>query len=269
MKRMMLYFGSFNPIHRGHIAMAEYVVEHDLCDEVALIVSPQSPYKAANLLVPELNRFEMAEIACSCSKFSDKIRPSAIEFILPRPSYTIDTLRYLTENFKNEMSFSILMGGDQIEALDGWKEYEKILEYPVYVYPRPSEKIERYLDRITVLNDAPLFDVSSTEIRRRISHGEETSTQLIPEVAKYIREKGLWSPASQIALLTTRITEEPENAELYLERGKLHYRQNEWGNALNDFNQVLHIVPTHLEAKQFSEMVREILEFRYKDIYNP
>ncbi len=269
MKRMMLYFGSFNPIHRGHIALAEYVVEHDLCDEVALIVSPQSPYKAAELLVSELNRFEMAEIACAASKYPDKILPSAIEFVLPKPSYTIDTLRYLTENFGSEMSLSILMGGDQIEALDGWKEYEKILDFPLYVYPRPNEKIERYLDRITILNDAPLFGISSTEIRRRISHGEDTSTLLIPEIERYIREKGLWSPASHIALLTARIAEEPQRIELYLERGKLHYRQNEWGSALNDFNQVLQIDPSHVEAKQFSEMVREILEFRYKDIYNP
>ncbi|MBE6181149.1 MAG: nicotinate (nicotinamide) nucleotide adenylyltransferase [Rikenellaceae bacterium] len=269
MKRMMLYFGSFNPIHRGHIALAEYVVEHDLCDEVALIVSPQSPYKATESLVPELNRFEMAEIACATSKYPESIRPSAIEFVLTRPSYTIDTLRYLTENFGSEMLFSILMGGDQIKALDGWKEYEKILEYPIFVYPRPNEKIERFLDRITVLNDAPLFDISATEIRRRILCGEETSTLLIPEVERYIREKGLWSPATQIATLTARIAENPQDHALYLERGKLHYRQNEWGSALNDFHQVLQIDPDHIEAKQFSEITREILEFRYKDIYNP
>lgn len=83
-----------------------------------------------------MDRFEMAEIACAASKHPGKIKPSVVEFLLPKPSYTIDTLRYLKENFGSEMEFSILMGSDQIARLDGWKEYEKILEYPVYVYPR-------------------------------------------------------------------------------------------------------------------------------------
>ncbi|MDE5622214.1 MAG: adenylyltransferase/cytidyltransferase family protein, partial [Alistipes sp.] len=110
MKRMMLYFGSFNPIHKGHVALAEYVVDRDLCDEVALVVSPQSPYKEAGMLAPEMERFEMAEIACKASKHPERIRPSVVEFLLPKPSYTIDTLRYLTEHFGREMRFSILMG---------------------------------------------------------------------------------------------------------------------------------------------------------------
>ena len=139
MKRVMLYFGSFNPVHKGHIALAEYAVTQDLCDEVVLVVSPQSPYKEAAELAPEMDRFEMAEIACAASEYPDKIKPSAIEFLLPKPSYTIDTLRYLQQNFGSEMQFSILMGSDQIARLDGWKEYEKILEYPVYIYPRRSE----------------------------------------------------------------------------------------------------------------------------------
>ena len=99
MKREMLYFGSFNPIHKGHIALAEYVLDRGLCDEAALIVSPQSPYKEAGELAPELDRFEMAEIACRNSKHPERIKPSVVEFLLPKPSYTIDTLRYLQKNF--------------------------------------------------------------------------------------------------------------------------------------------------------------------------
>lgn len=136
MKRVMLYFGSFNPVHKGHIALAEHVIDRQLCDEVVLVVSPQSPYKEAGELAPELDRFEMAEIACATSKYPERIKPSVVEFLLPKPSYTIDTLRYLEENHGAQMRFSILMGGDQIARLDGWKEYERILEYPVYVYPR-------------------------------------------------------------------------------------------------------------------------------------
>ena len=147
MKRVMLYFGSFNPIHKGHTALAEYVLDSDLCDEVVLVVSPQSPYQEAAAQAPEMDRFEMAEIACAASKYPEKIKPSVIEFLLPKPSYTIDTLRYLEENFGGEMRFSILMGGDQIARLDGWKEYERILEYPIYVYPRRDARTERFAGR--------------------------------------------------------------------------------------------------------------------------
>lgn len=97
MKRVMLYFGSFNPVHKGHIALAEYVVGQGLCDEAVLVVSPQSPYKQAAELAPEMDRFEMAEIACAASAYPDRIKPSVVEFLLPKPSYTIDTLRYLKE----------------------------------------------------------------------------------------------------------------------------------------------------------------------------
>ena len=88
-------------------------------------------------------------------------------------------------------------------------------------------------------------------------------------VAEYIRRKGLWSPAARKAAQTAQIAAEPENTELYAERGKLHYRLNEWGAALNDFNRVLQLDASHAEARQYAQMVQEILEFRYKDIYNP
>ena len=269
MKRVMLYFGSFNPVHKGHIALAEYAVEQTLCDEVVLVVSPQSPYKAADELAPEMDRFEMAEIACAASKYPEKIKPSIVEFLLPKPSYTIDTLRYLKENFGSDMQFSILMGSDQIARLDGWKEYEKILEYPVYVYPRRGEPAEGFEGRITLLADAPLQDFASTDVRDRIGRGEDTSAMLDEGVAAYIRRKGLWSPAARIAALTARIAEAPDDTALYIERGRLHYRMGEWGPALNDFNAVLRIDAEHVEARQFARMVQEILEFRYKDIYNP
>ncbi|SDZ98134.1 nicotinate-nucleotide adenylyltransferase [Alistipes timonensis JC136] len=265
----MLYFGSFNPVHKGHIALAEYAVEQGLCDEAVLVVSPQSPYKAADELAPEMDRFEMAEIACAASEYPDRIKPSVVEFLLPKPSYTIDTLRYLKENFGSEMEFSILMGSDQIARLDGWKEYEKILEYPVYVYPRRGEPAEGFEGRITLLADAPLQDFASTDVRDRIGQGEDTSEMLDEGVAAYICRKGLWSPAARIAALTARIAETPDDTALYIERGRLHYRMGEWGPALNDFNAVLRIDAEHVEARQFARMVQEILEFRYKDIYNP
>ena len=197
MKRVMLYFGSFNPIHKGHIALAEYAVEKGLCDELVLVVSPQSPYKQAEELAPEMDRFEMAETACAASRYPDRIKPSVVEFLLPKPSYTIDTLRYLAENHGADMEFSILMGADQIERLDGWKEYDRILEYPVYVYPRRGERVDRFPGRIMVLEDAPLQDFSATQIRERIGRGEDVSQMLDKGVADHIRRKGLWNPTAR------------------------------------------------------------------------
>ena len=270
MKREMLYFGSFNPIHKGHIALAEHVLDAGLCDEVAMIVSPQSPYKQEEELAPELDRFEMAEIACADSKYPDRIKPSVVEMLLPKPSYTIDTLRYLQENFGAEMTFSILMGSDQLARLSGWKEYDRILEYPVFVYPRRGDEgVSEFEDRITRLNEAPLQDFAATQIRERIARGEDVSMLLDPKVLEYIRKKGLWSPATRIAALTAQLAARPDDVGLLLERGKLHYRLSEWGPALNDFNAVLRIDAGHVEAQQFARMVQEIFEFRYKVIYNP
>ena len=127
MKRVMLYFGSFNPVHKGHIALAEYVVEQGLCDEAVLVVSPQSPYKRAAELASEMDRFEMAERACAASRLPERIKPSVVEFLLPKPSYTIDTLRYLTENHGAEMEFSILMGADPVPQLPEGKQHREII----------------------------------------------------------------------------------------------------------------------------------------------
>lgn len=269
MKRVMLYFGSFNPVHNGHIALAEYVLEQGLCDETVLIVSPHSPYKTVAELAPALDRFEMAEIACAASKYPDRIKPSSVELLLPTPSYTIDTLRFLEEQCGDKMRFSLLMGGDQIARLEGWKEYERILEYPIWVYPRRGERVERFTDRITLLTDAPMQDFSATDVRERIGRGEDVSGMIAPGVAEYIRRKNLWDPASAIAYLSEEIDRQPQNAALYTARGKLHYRLNRWGDALNDFNRALRIDPDFTEAHQYAEMAQEILEFRYKDIYNP
>lgn len=270
MKQTILYFGSFNPIHQGHIALAEWVVEQGLCDELILIVSPQNPLKPSAGQAPEMDRFEMAELACEASKYPDKIKPSAIEFILPRPSYTIDTLRYLDENHSDDRRISVLIGADLLPQLDRWKEYEAILnDYKVYVYPRRDYPIALYTGRITPLNGAPLWDYSSTDIRTRLEQGQSTEGMLTPEVANYIHKKGLWTPEQCLESLTARIEAGEADTALFVERGRIHYSRAEWGEALNDFNRALAIDPEHREAREFARMVQEILEFRYKDIYNP
>lgn len=162
----MLYFGSFNPIHKGHIALAEYAIEKGLCDEVVLVVSPQNPLKPAGQQAPELDRFSMAETACAASKYPDKIKPSVIEFMLDKPSYTIHILRHLTENYGTQMRFSILMGDDLVPQLPEWKQYREIIDnYPIFVYPRTGQPLPDLGGRITLLEDAPLYPYSSSEIR--------------------------------------------------------------------------------------------------------
>ncbi|MFR9620343.1 MAG: nicotinate (nicotinamide) nucleotide adenylyltransferase [Rikenellaceae bacterium] len=255
-KRVMLYFGSFNPIHRGHIALAEYVVEQGLCDELIMVVSPQNPLKESSDLAPELERFTMAELACGESKYSDRIKPSLIEFMLPKPSYTINTLRHLTSEYGAQMSFSILMGGDIIAQFHKWRDYEEILrDYPIYLYPREGEVVDRYLDRITILEGAPMFDVSSSQVRRELLVGGNVESMIPESVAKHIASLGLWR--------------EPTTVQHFVERGKWHYQHERWGEALNDFNRALAIDPSCVEASEFALMARQILEFRYTDIYNP
>lgn len=193
MKRVLLYFGSFNPVHRGHIALAEYAVESNIADEVILIVSPQNPHKQSDELAAEFSRYEMCQAACQASKYPEKILVSAVEFTLPRPSYTIDTLKFLSENFGDKMAFSLLMGADNVERFDRWKSYEQILEsYPIFVYPRRGYAVEKFADRVTVLADAPLFDYSATDVRTAIAEGGNISEMVIPEVESYIKLNNIY-----------------------------------------------------------------------------
>lgn len=266
----MLYFGSFNPIHNGHIALAEYAIEAKLCDDVVMVVSPQNPLKAQHELVAELERFTMAELSCGSSKYPGRIKASVIEFMLPKPSYTINTLRHLTNEYGSVMDFSILIGADLVEQLEHWRNYQEILDnYKIYVYPRSSQTITKHLDQITVLNDAPLFDISSTEIRRGLMYGEDVSTMVSAEVLKHIKENGFWSDETLRNIIESRIEMEPNVAIHYLERGRWHYRHESWGDALNDFNRTLDIDPSNLQAKEMAQLTKQILEFRYTDIYNP
>ena len=193
MKKVLLYFGSFNPIHKGHIALAEWVVEQDLCDELIFIVSPQNPLKSSTELAPEFSRYEMCEMACASSRFPDRIKVSAVEFVLEKPSYTINTLRYLREQFGSQMEFSLLLGADNIECFDKWREYEEILrDYPLFVYPREGYSVEKFADKITFLANAPLFDFAATDIRKAITNDENFTDKVSPAVAKYIIQNRLY-----------------------------------------------------------------------------
>ena len=193
MKKVLLYFGSFNPIHKGHIALAEWVVEQALCDELIFIVSPQNPLKSSTELAPEFSRYEMCEMACASSRYPDRIKVSAVEFVLEKPSYTINTLRYLSEQFGSQMQFSILLGADNIESFDRWRDYESILRnYPLYVYPREGYSVEKFADKITFLSEAPLFDFAATDIRKAIANDEDFTDKVPSAVAKYVIQNRLY-----------------------------------------------------------------------------
>jgi nicotinate-nucleotide adenylyltransferase len=168
------------------------------------------------------------------------------------------------------MEFTILMGSDLINTLPKWREAEEIIaRYDIYVYPRPNIPMAFSTDRTTFLADAPQCAYSSTEVRDRLERGDDVSQMIDKEVREYIRSRGLWTLGSKITSLTVAISQSPERAELYLERGKCYFRKNEWGSAINDFRKAEELAEDKTEARQYIEMAEEILEYRYKDIYNP
>jgi nicotinate-nucleotide adenylyltransferase len=140
---------------------------------VVMVVSPQNPFKEADGLAPELERFEGVERAAAASRYPYLIQPSAVEMTLSKPSYTINTLRWLGERFP-DTEFSILVGGDNAQGMSGWREADKIIgHYPIFVYPRPGDDCAAYPAGVTVLSDAPQMEVSSTEIRAFLQSGRE------------------------------------------------------------------------------------------------
>ena len=187
-----LYFGSFNPVHIGHIAIAGYMTEFTGLDQVWFVVSPQNPLKKKETLLADHHRLYMAQQAIGDN---DRLKASDIEFRLPVPSYTIDTLTYLKEKYPmNE--FCLVMGEDNLYTLHKWKNvYELIKKYPIYVYPRPysSKPASVQLENILLSAEihhvkAPLIDISGTFIRDGIRNRKDMSYFLAPAVWKYIKE---------------------------------------------------------------------------------
>lgn len=195
MLSVTLYFGSFNPIHKGHIAIAEYVLSENIADELWFVVSPQNPLKPAGMLINEDDRLEMVRLAISDSPFAGRMKACDIEFSLPRPSYTVDTLRALEERYP-DTEFSVLVGSDILGQFMQWKEWGRLIEgYDFYVYPRrgygPGPMPGELLDKFTILYGAPYFDFSSTAIRDALSGGG--AEDMLPgKVYEYIKEHNLW-----------------------------------------------------------------------------
>jgi nicotinate-nucleotide adenylyltransferase len=185
-----IYSGSFNPIHLGHTALADYIIEHSDLDEIWLVVSPHNPLKNEAGLLDDKTRLEMAKLAVAGFP---RIKVSDVEFFLPKPSYTIQTLNYLSGKFP-ENEYTLIIGADNLEVFDKWRDYKKILSaYRVFVYPR--EGFGRGIPKEyspAIFIDAPLFNISSTEIRKKIKQGEDVEDFLNAKVWKFIRVHKLY-----------------------------------------------------------------------------
>jgi nicotinate-nucleotide adenylyltransferase len=181
-----LFFGSFNPVHIGHMAIANYLVEFTGINQLWFVVSPQNPFKKTENLLADHHRLELMLRAVNDDP---RFRVSDVEFHLPKPSYTIDTLNALKEKFPTHQ-FVPILGSDNLEGLPQWKSYETILEsYEIMVYPRPGFDPSKFILHRNILKvDAPLLEISSTFIRDSIRDRKNMRFFLPQKVWEYIQE---------------------------------------------------------------------------------
>ncbi len=185
-----LYFGSFNPIHSGHLVIAGYMAEFSDLKQVWMVVSPHNPLKPAGSLLQDYHRFHLVELGIGNNK---KLKASKIEFELARPSYTVVTLAYLQDKYPKH-EFSLIMGADNLENLHKWKNFELILEHhDIYVYPRPNHDGGNLKDHPRVKwIDAPQMEISSSFIRKSIKEGKDVRYMMPETVADYIDEMNFY-----------------------------------------------------------------------------
>lgn len=186
-----LFFGSFNPIHIGHLIIANVMVEMTEMEQVWFVVSPQNPLKSAKSLIHEFDRLDMVELAI---RENDHLRATDIEFHMPRPSYTVDTLTYLSEKYPQH-NFRLIIGEDNLASFPRWKNYRIILDnYGLTVYPRPTTDVpEEIRSHPNVrMVGAPVIDVSATFIRDFIKENKSIKYLVHDKVAEFIRDKKLY-----------------------------------------------------------------------------
>ena len=185
-----LFFGSFNPVHVGHMILANFMATRTGLDEVWLIVSPQNPFKKRSSLARDHDRLHLVKLAIGDTP---RLKASDVEFNLPKPSYTIDTLAVLREKHPNR-AFSLIMGSDNVATLHKWKNYEVILrDYDIHVYLRPDNPPGELADheRVTIY-EAPLMHLSATYIRGAIKAGKSVRYLVPDAVAEEIEASGLY-----------------------------------------------------------------------------
>jgi nicotinate-nucleotide adenylyltransferase len=181
-----LYFGSFNPVHVAHLIIANHILNETDIQKIWFVVSPQNPFKSETGLLNEYHRLQLVRVAI---ENDNRMKASDIEFSLPKPSYTTATLAYLKE--KNpEHEFCIIMGSDSFQNLHKWKNYEVIVkDYEVYVYQRPGFEVTNTINAKLHIVEAPLLQLSATQIRKYIKEGKSIR-YLVPENVKEEIEKG-------------------------------------------------------------------------------
>ncbi|MFN8255811.1 MAG: nicotinate (nicotinamide) nucleotide adenylyltransferase [Bacteroidales bacterium] len=181
-----LFFGSFNPVHIGHLAIANYMCEFTDLEQVWFVVSPQNPFKDKKSLLPGHQRLEMVRLAIDDTI---KYKASNIEFQLPQPSWTIDTLAYLYDKYP-ERNFALIMGSDNLPGFNKWKNYLEILKnHKIYVYPRPNNHYGEFGNHNSIIKvNAPLIEISSSFIRQSIKNGKDVRFFLPDKVWAYIKE---------------------------------------------------------------------------------
>lgn len=193
MKRTGLYFGTFNPIHIGHLIIANHLVEFSDLDEVWFVITPQSPFKTKQSLLDNHHRYQMVYEATASYA---KLKPSKIEFDLPQPNYTVHTLAHLVERYGNDHEFSLIMGEDNLKSFHKWKNHAVILEnHEVYVYPRISkgEIDHNFKDHPNIhVIDAPNMEISSTFIRTYHKAGKNIRPLLPDAVWRYMDEMNFY-----------------------------------------------------------------------------
>jgi nicotinate-nucleotide adenylyltransferase len=199
-----LYFGTFNPIHVGHLVIANFMAEYTDLDQVWLVVTPQNPLKDKSTLLPDFHRLALVKVAIDDNT---QLRASDIEFNLSKPSYTVTTLTYLKEKYPND-SFALIMGEDNLRTFHKWFNHEVILEkHKIYVYPRvltmqeelevvamSADLINNYKSHVNVefCEDAPVMKVSSSFIRQSIKDGKDVRYLLTEPVRKYVDEMNFY-----------------------------------------------------------------------------
>jgi nicotinate-nucleotide adenylyltransferase len=179
-----LFFGSFNPIHIGHLALAEYMVEFTDLEEVWFVVSPHNPLKSKDSLLADHHRLEMVHLAVDHDR---RFRVSDIEFKMPQPSYTIDTLSYLCEKYPDK-TFSLILGADNLETFHKWKNADLIIKkYHRYIYPRLSDSRQDFkIPENSSMVNAPIIEISSSFLRQAISDGKSIRYFLPEKVFEYV-----------------------------------------------------------------------------------
>lgn len=194
-----LYFGSFNPVHHGHLIIASHIINAEIVDEVWLVVSPQNPFKNSAVLLNENHRFHLVQMAL---EGAPRLRASNIEFKLPKPSYTVNTLAYLAEKYTHH-SFTIILGSDGFQNINKWHNAGVILKnYPILVYNRPGFPVTKTFDAKVNVLEAPLLQISSTHIRKLIRENKSIK-YLVPDIVaeeitrQHYYKSALENPANQ------------------------------------------------------------------------